>query len=63
VNICGGISPQEGTFRQDGRTLTAEIGREKAVFEIINSNTLKLTKGAGHLSCYVCREAYLIRAE
>ncbi len=63
VNICGGTSPEEGTFRQEGRTLTAEIGREKAVFEIINRNTLKLTKGSGHLSCYVCREAWLIRSE
>ena len=63
VNNCSGSGSEEGTYSQGERTITAALGRERVLIDVINNNSLRVTKGAGFLSCHVCRELLLVRAE
>ncbi len=63
INTCGGLTPDEGSFVQTGNTISAEIGRESILVEILNSDTLLVRTGAGFISCNVCREVYLVRTD
>lgn len=61
INVCSGASPEEGNFTQKERTILANVAGNAVVFELVNSNTVKIVQGAEYLSCQVCREAYLVR--
>ncbi len=62
INVCSGTSSEEGNFSQSERTIRADVAGNAVLFELLNSNTLKIVQGAEYLSCQVCREAYLVRS-